>query len=95
MAARCKKAAGKKEVISVGARRIQPTRAPLIERNAYMGGCDGVSAGLGVKLIEREPVGTMPHALILIMGDTVKATKVFDEVMEPTVKRVSLIDTFE
>jgi nicotinate phosphoribosyltransferase len=28
------------------------------------------------------------------MGGTVKATKAFDEVIEPTVKRVSLIDTF-
>jgi len=94
MAARCKKAAGSKEVISFGARRMHPTIAPLIERNAYIGGCDGVSVGLGAKLIGKEPVGTMPHALILIMGDTVKATKAFDEVIEPRVKRVSLIDTF-
>jgi len=28
------------------------------------------------------------------MGDTVKATKAFDEVIEPKVRRVSLIDTF-
>jgi len=94
MAARCKKAAGKKEVISFGARRVHPTIVPLIERNAYIGGCDGVSAVPGAKLIGKEPVGTMPHALILIMGDTVKATKAFDEIIEPGVKRVSLIDTF-
>jgi len=50
MAARCKKTAGKKEVISFGTRRMQPTIAPLTERNAYIGGCDGVSAGLGAKL---------------------------------------------
>ncbi len=94
MAARCKKAAGKKEVISFGTRRMHPTIAPLIERNAYIGGCDGVSASIGARLVEKEPVGTMPHALILIMGDTVKATKAFDEVIEPGVRRVSLIDTF-
>lgn len=94
MAARCKKAAGKKEVISFGTRRMHPTIAPLIERNAYIGGCDDVSVGLGAKLIEKEPVGTMPHALVLLMGDTVKATKAFDEVIEPGVRRVSLIDTF-
>jgi nicotinate phosphoribosyltransferase len=94
MAARCKKAAGKKEVISFGTRRMHPTIAPLIERNAYIGGCDGVSVGLGARLIEKDPVGTMPHALILIMGDTVKATKAFDEVIEQGVRRVSLIDTF-
>ncbi len=94
MAARCKKAAGRKEVISFGARRVHPTIAPLIERNAYIGGCDGVSVGLGARLIGKEPVGTMPHALILIMGNTVNATKAFDEVIEPKVRRVSLIDTF-
>jgi len=94
MAARCKKAAGNREVISFGARRMHPTIAPLIERNAYIGGCDGVSVGLGAELIGKEPVGTMPHALILIMGDTVAATKAFDEVIEPRVRRVSLIDTF-
>ena len=93
-AARCKKAAGSKEVISFGARRMHPTIAPLIERNAYIGGCDGVSVSLGAKLIAKEPVGTMPHALILIMGDTVRATEAFDEVIEPKVRRVSLIDTF-
>jgi nicotinate phosphoribosyltransferase len=94
MAARCKKAAGMKEVISFGARRMHPAVAPLIERNAYIGGCDGVSVGLGAKLIGKDPAGTMPHALILIMGDTVTATKAFDEVIEPKVKRISLIDTF-
>ena len=93
-AARCKKAAGDKEVISFGARRMHPVIAPLIERNAYIGGCDGVSVGLGADLIGKEPAGTMPHALILIMGDTVTATKAFDEVIEPSVRRVSLIDTF-
>jgi nicotinate phosphoribosyltransferase len=94
MAARCKKAAGKKEVISFGARRMHPTIAPLIERNAYIGGCDGVSAIAGARTIGKDPVGTMPHALILLIGDTVKATKAFDEVIEPKVRRVSLIDTF-
>ena len=94
MAARCKKAAGKKEVISFGARRMHPTITPLVERNAYIGGCDGVATVLAARLIGKDPVGTMPHALILIMGDTVKATRAFDEVIESRVRRVSLIDTF-
>ncbi|GAH92789.1 unnamed protein product, partial [marine sediment metagenome] len=40
-----------------------------------------------------KPVGTIPHALILLVGDTVKATQFFDEVIEPEVGRVALIDT--
>lgn len=94
MAARCRKAAGERQVISFGARRMHPAIAPLVERNAYIGGCDGVAVGLGADLVGTEPVGTMPHALILIMGDTVAATKAFHEIIEPHVKRVSLVDTF-
>jgi nicotinate phosphoribosyltransferase len=93
-AARCKKAAGERKVISFGARRIHPVVAPMVERNAFVGGCDGVSVVKDAELIDEEPSGTMPHALILIMGDTVEATKAFDEVIHPRVKRVSLIDTF-
>jgi nicotinate phosphoribosyltransferase len=93
-AARCKKAAGNRKVISFGARRIHPMVAPMVERNAFVGGCDGVSVVKDAELIDEEPSGTMPHALILIMGDTVEATKAFDEVVHPKVKRVSLIDTF-
>jgi len=93
-AARCKKAAGDRRVISFGARRIHPVIAPMVERNAFIGGCDGVSVVKNAELIGEEPSGTMPHALILLMGDTVEATKAFDEVIDPKVKRVSLIDTF-
>src|SRR5499426_3714167 len=42
-AARCKRAAGERQVISFGARRMHPTLAPMIERNAFVGGCDGVA----------------------------------------------------
>lgn len=94
MAARCRKAAGPRQVISFGARRMHPIIAPLIERNAYIGGCDGVAVGLGAGLAGIEPSGTMPHALILLMGDTVDATLAFHEVIEPRVRRISLIDTF-
>ena len=94
MAARCRKAAGGKPLTSFGARRMHPAIAPMVERNAYIGGCDGVALGLGADLVGIEPSGTMPHALILIMGDTVEATRAFHEIIDPGVKRVSLIDTF-
>src|SRR4030066_1142827 len=93
-AARCKKAAGDRGVISFGARRIHPAIAPMVERNAFIGGCDGVAVVKDAELIHEEPSGTMPHALVLLIGDTVEATKAFDEVIDPKVKRVSLIDTF-
>jgi nicotinate phosphoribosyltransferase len=93
-AARCKKAAGDRAVISFGARRIHPAIAPMVERSAYIGGCDGVAAVKNAEMIHVEPSGTMPHALILLVGDTVEATRLFDEVIDPKIKRVSLIDTF-
>jgi len=93
-AARCKKAAGKRPVMSFGARRIHPAIAPMIERSAFIGGCDGVSVVYDAEVLGEEPAGTMPHALILLIGDTVEATKAFDEVIDKRFKRVSLIDTF-
>lgn len=92
-AARCKMAAGDRKVISFGARRMHPVLAPMIERNAYIGGCDGVSVIKSAELIEEEPMGTMPHALVLILGDVEKAIKAFDEVIEQDVKRTALVDT--
>ncbi len=93
-AARVRIAAGERVVASFGARRMHPAIAPMIERSAYIGGCDGVAILLSAELIEAEPVGTMPHGLILVMGDTLEAVKAFDEVIERKIKRVALIDTF-
>ncbi len=95
MAARCRKAAGDRDIFSFGARRMHPVLAPMLERNAWIGGCDGVAVGLGAALVGQEPVGTMPHALILIMGDTLEATLAFDEVIDPSVRRICLVDTFQ
>jgi len=92
-AARCKKAAGERSVVSFGARRMHPAISPMIERSAFLGGCDGVSVIKSAELIGEKAVGTMPHALILVMGDTVKASKAFDKVIPKGIKRVSLIDT--
>lgn len=93
-AARCKKAAGAKTLLSFGSRRMHPALAPFIERNAFIGGADGVSSERGAELIGEEPKGTMPHALVLLIGDTVEATKAFNQYMPSTVDRISLIDTF-
>ena len=93
-AARFKKLAGGRPVISFGARRMHPVLAPMIERNAYVGGCDGVAVVKSGEIIGEDPMGTMPHALIICMGSTVEAIKAYDEVLEPKFKRVALIDTF-
>ncbi len=93
-AARCKRIAGDRIILSFGARRMHPILAPMIERNAFIGGCDGVSATKAAELIEEKPKGTIPHALILLYGDTIEATKAFDDVIDKNVMRVALIDTF-
>src|SRR6266511_383091 len=72
-AARCKRAAGERAVISFGARRMHPALAPMIERNAFVGGCDGVAVTKAAELIDADPTGTIPHALVLMFGDTVDA----------------------
>jgi nicotinate phosphoribosyltransferase len=93
-AARCKKAAAGRPVVSFGARRMHPAMAPMIERNAYLGGCDGVAVVKSAELIKVEPSGTMPHSLILMLGDTVVAATAFHEIIDRAVRRVVLIDTF-
>ncbi len=94
-AARCKKAAGDRQVISFGARRMHPGIAPMIERNAFVGGCDGVAVTKAAELIEADPMGTIPHSLVLMIGDTVEALRAFHEVVDPKVRRVALIDTLQ
>src|SRR5882724_11312042 len=94
-AARCKKAAGERQVISFGARRMHPTLAPMIERNAFIGGCDGVAVTKSAELIDADPMGTIPHSLVLMIGDTVEALRAFDTVVDPKVRRVALIDTLQ
>jgi len=92
-AARCRLAASDKVIFNFGARRAHPAITPMVERSAYIGGLDGVSTIAGAEVIAESAVGTMPHALILIMGDTVRAARAFDEIIEGDVKRVCLIDT--
>jgi nicotinate phosphoribosyltransferase len=93
-AARCRLAAADRPVFSFGARRAHPAIAPMIERAAYVGGCEGVATVKGGTFLEIEPVGTMPHTLILILGEE-RAWRGFDRVIDATVPRIALIDTFQ
>jgi len=40
------------------------------------------------------PAGTMPHALMLIVGDTLTVAQTFDRIMPADVSRTVLVDTF-
>ena len=94
MAARMRKMAWNKLLVSFGIRRAHPAISPMIDRAAYIGGFDAVSSLSGAKRIGKEPSGTMPHALMVVFGDQVKAWKAFDEVIPRSVPRVALVDTY-
>lgn len=78
-----------------GARHVHPAVAPVMERSALTGGVDGASCILGAKLAGLEPKGTVPHAIFLIVGDTVKVAQAYDEIMPPDALRLVLVDTFK
>ena len=82
-------------VISFGARHVHPSVAQVMDYASVIGGCAGCSSIGGARLVGIEPAGTMPHALIIIMGDTVKATLAFDKYMPAGVPRTALVDTFK
>ncbi len=92
-AARTKVAAQGRPVYSFGARRMHPAIAPMIERSAYIGGCDVVAAVKSAEVIGVEPIGTMAHAVLLMLGEE-RGWRAFDRVMDPRVPRVALVDTF-
>lgn len=91
----CVEEAAGTPVISFGARHLHPSVAHIMDYAAIVGGCSGCSSVLGAKLAGIAPAGTMPHALVLIYGDTVLATMAFDHYMAPEVPRISLVDTFK
>jgi nicotinate phosphoribosyltransferase len=90
----CVAAAGGIPVISFGVRHVHPSVAGVMDYSSIVGGCAGCSSIAGAKMANIEPSGTMPHAMILITGDTARATVAFDKHMPPEVPRISLVDTF-
>jgi len=93
-AARIKRVAGEKAVVAFGIRRMHPALSPMLDRAAYIGGFDGVSSLKGAEIIGEKPMGTMPHALIIMFGNQVEAWKAFDEIISSDVPRVALVDTY-
>jgi len=91
----CVNAAAPQPVISFGARHVHPDITDVLDYAAIVGGCVGASTPAGARLAGLNPTGTMPHSLVLIMGDTVKAALAFDRDLDPDVPRIVLVDTFK
>jgi len=60
-----------------------------------VGGCSSASCILGAKLAGIEPQGTIPHAAILIVGDTVELALLYDKCIPEEEARTILVDTFK
>lgn len=91
----CVEAAAGIPVISFGARHVHPAVSDRMEYAALTGGCAGCATPAGAALAGQEATGTMPHALMLIFGDTVGAAQAFDRHMPESVRRIVLVDTFK
>lgn len=91
----CVEAAGDVPVVSFGARHVHPEVAARMEYAALVGGCSGCSTPAGAALAGIEPSGTIPHALILVLGDTLTAVQAFDRHVPSEVPRIALVDTFK
>ncbi len=90
----CVEAAAPEPVISFGARHVHPEISDTLDYAAIVGGCVGASTHAGARLAGLSPTGTMPHSLVLMFGDTVRAAEAFDRHMPPDVPRIVLVDTF-
>jgi nicotinate phosphoribosyltransferase len=82
-------------VIGFGARHVHPSVADQMDYASVIGGCIGASTPAGARMAGLSPTGTMPHALVLIFGDTVRAAEAFDRHIDPEVPRIVLVDTFK
>lgn len=91
----CVEVAAPEPVISFGARHVHPDITDSLDYAAIVGGCVGASTPAGARLAGLAPTGTMPHSLVLIFGDTVKAAEAFDRHLSSDVPRIVLIDTFK
>jgi nicotinate phosphoribosyltransferase len=91
----CVDAAAPAPVISFGARHVHPDVTGVLDYAAIIGGCVGASTPAGARLAGLSPTGTMPHSLVLIFGDTVRAAEAFDRDLESDVPRLVLVDTFK
>ena len=91
----CVDVAAPEPVVSFGARHVHPDITDVLDYAAIVGGCVGASTPAGARLAGLNPTGTMPHSLVLIFGDTVRAAEAFDRDLGADVPRIVLVDTFK
>jgi nicotinate phosphoribosyltransferase len=91
-AARLKLAAGGRPVYASGAKRVHPAVAPVIDRAAFVGGCDAVSTVMGGEMVGMAPAATIEHDLAILLGED-EAWRSFDETVDPRVPRIVTVDT--
>lgn len=92
----CRRAAPNTPILSFGARHVHPSLGAVVERNALIGGFDGFSNVEAGNMLGRKASGTMPHALMLSLGEEnqERAFKAFNSAVGDDVKRIALCDTF-
>ena len=93
-AARLRVQANGKEIISFGVRRMHPAIAPLIERSVYVGGLDAITTPLGSEILGLPATGTIPHALVIVMGGPREGFEAVHKFLEAKVPRIVLVDTY-
>src|SRR2546425_293359 len=91
-AARIRKLANGKQVLSFGVRRMHPGIAPLIERSVTIGGLDAITTPLGAELLGAPAMGTMPHALVIVMGGPREAFAAVHKYLEAKIPRIDLVE---
>lgn len=91
----CSEAAGESGMICFGSRHLHPAVSPVMERAALIGGATGASNIMGAKFGGMEPKGTVPHAVFLVVGDTLKVAEAYYQYMPPGSPVIVLVDTFK
>lgn len=79
-------------IICFGGRHVHPAVASVLDRAALVGGLDGLSTVLGGKVAGVMARGTIPHAAVLIAGDTLPVAAVVVRTA-PAGERTVLVDT--
>ncbi len=83
-----------KKVYYFGSRHWRFDSDREISYAAWVGGADGSSTDTGAKTFGAKGMGTIPHALVLCFGDTVKTAEKFADCFEKESKVIALADTY-